>query len=94
MARAQRDDVFIQKLLKNSIPANLKIEEIRLDDCNVPLICDISTSQLRPIIPVSFNLSHPGMKVTRRLIRKICLELHEQRDITNWGSNLYHVSKR
>ena len=54
MARAQRDDVFIQKLLKNSIPTNLKIKEIRLDDCNVPLICDIS-SQLRPIIPVSFQ---------------------------------------
>ena len=55
MARAQRDDVFIRKLLKSSIPTNLKIKEIRLDDCNVPLICDISTSQLRPIIPVSFQ---------------------------------------
>ena len=93
IARAQRDDVFIQKLLKNSIPTNLKIEEIRLDNCNVPLICDVSTSQLRPIIPVSFkkkvflkihNLSHPGMKVTRRLIRERFVWNCMNKDITNW----------
>ncbi|GBN74696.1 hypothetical protein AVEN_46542-1 [Araneus ventricosus] len=72
---SQLHDSELQKLLTS----NIIIEKHYFPLEDVTLYCDVSTNSPRPYIPKSFrstifenihNLSHPGIRATRKLITK------------------------
>ena len=102
IALAQREDDFIQQVLTKSVKTSLVFEELPLEDCNLVLICDTSTSKVRPVIPANFqklvfekihNLSHPGIKATRELIQRRFVWQNMKKDIAKWVRNCQSCQK-
>lgn len=73
---AQRDDTFIQDKLKSSTE-NSQFREIFLPTCEKSIVCNMLDRRVRPYLPEKFrkiafdmihNISHPGIRTTRKLI--------------------------
>ena len=93
IAEAQENDDFIQSLLEDASTSSLKLEEIKMDHSDQVLLCDVSTSKVRPIIPKNFRklvfdkvhgTSHPGIKATRSLIQRRFVWKNMKKDVSNW----------
>ena len=78
IAKAQQDDAFIKSLIENPSKSSLKISEVKIEDSDQVILCDVSTDKVRPIIPEQFqkvvfdkihNLAHSGIKATRNLLQ-------------------------
>ncbi|KAL3173155.1 hypothetical protein MRX96_012290 [Rhipicephalus microplus] len=75
MATAQQHDSELQVLqLQENF---LKLKDVQLQGCAIPLVCDTSTGCPRPYVLAPFrrkvfdalhSLSHPGTRATQRLI--------------------------
>ena len=79
IAKAQQDDAFTKSLIENSSKSSLKISEVKIEDSDQVILCDVSTDKVRPIIPEQFqkvvfdnihNLAHSGIKATRNLLQQ------------------------
>ncbi|KAL3173203.1 hypothetical protein MRX96_012332 [Rhipicephalus microplus] len=91
MATAQQDDSELQVLrLQQNF---LKLEDVQLPGCVIPLVCDTSTGCFRPYVPAPFchrdfhalhSLSHPGIRATQRLITKRYLWPRMNIDVHRW----------
>ncbi|GBL80060.1 Pro-Pol polyprotein [Araneus ventricosus] len=91
MANAQASDEELQALLsKNEL--SLLLKPLSTDPTSSKL-CDIRNDIVRPYVPASFrktvfqslhNLSHPGIRATKRLIGQRFVWPSMQKDITNW----------
>ena len=75
MAADQKDDTEIQAYL--TTPTSLLFKEVPFRQQGITLLCDTSTGQARPVVPVSWRrkvfdlihgLSHPSIRATRKLI--------------------------
>ena len=75
MARDQQQDADTQDLLHNS--TTLQLQKVPFGPQGVTLICDMSTSQPRPVVPrpwqrrvfdIVHSLSHPSIRTTRKMI--------------------------
>ncbi|KAG7309898.1 hypothetical protein JYU34_004412 [Plutella xylostella] len=75
LARAQETDDELQELLKGG--SSLKLEKVTIPHTDSQVYCDMSMTQPRPFIPITFrqqiyntihNLSHPGARATARLV--------------------------
>ena len=75
IAKAQQD-TFIKSLIENPSKSSLKISEVKVEDSDQVILCDVSTDKVRPIIPEQFqkvvfdkihNLAHSSIKATRNL---------------------------
>ncbi|KAL5484407.1 hypothetical protein EMCRGX_G020900 [Ephydatia muelleri] len=75
MAADQKDDPKIQAYL--TTPTSLLFKEVPFGQQSITLLCDTSTGQARPVVPVSWRrkvfdlihgLSHPSIRATRKLI--------------------------
>ena len=93
IAEAQENDDFIQSLLEDASTSSLKLEEIMMDNSDQVLLCDVSTSKVRPIIPKKFRklvfdkvhgTSHLRIKATRSLIQRRFVWKNMKKDISNW----------
>ena len=93
IAKAQQEDEYIKKLLNQSVETGMKLKEYPIEESNLTLLCDISTTKVRPILPVKFqkivfhkihDLSHPGIKVSKDLIQQRFVWYGMKKDITNW----------
>ncbi|GBL72554.1 Retrovirus-related Pol polyprotein from transposon 412, partial [Araneus ventricosus] len=92
MANAQASDEELQALLsKNEL--SLLLKPLSTDSTTSKLYCDIRNDIVRPYVPASFrktvfqslhNLSHPGIRATKRLIGQRFVWPSMQKDITNW----------
>ena len=60
---------------------NISLAVEKVEVAGVPLWCDTSTSQLRPLVPVVYcktvfeavhGLAHPGIRATRRSHADLC----------------------
>ncbi len=65
---------------------------------NLDIVCDTSTGKIRPFVPESFqcvffsslyNLSHPGMNASIKLMTEICMASDEV-GYSTVGKNLRH----
>ena len=74
-AADQKDDSEIQAYL--TTPTSLLFKEVPFGQQGITLLCDTSTGQARPVVPVSWRrkvfdlihgLSHPSIRATRKLI--------------------------
>ena len=75
MAADQKDDPELQAYL--TTPTSLLFKEVPFGQQGITLLCDTSTGQARPVVPVSWrrkvfdlihDLSHPSIRATRKLI--------------------------
>ena len=92
MAEAQETDNEVRNI-RNDSTTRLRLEPIPLND-GLSLLCDTSTGTHRPIVPLSFrqtvfrsihNLSHPGIRVTKRLMSKKFVWPHMGADVASWA---------
>ena len=93
MAKAQRTDPELQKLLSNPEQSSLQLTELALYTGDMTLFCDTSTGIPRPFVPAALrkivldslhSLSHPGVRATKHLLttRYVWPKMHS--DITHW----------
>ena len=63
------------------------------------VLCDLSTGNPRPLVPVSFcrqafdvlhNLSHPGVRPTRRLVSRAFVWSGLSKDVSDWARGCMH----
>ena len=92
IAKTQENDDFIQSLLKDASTSILKLEEIKMDNSDQILLCIVSISKVRPIIPKKFRkldfdkvhgTLHPEIKATRCLIQRRLVWKNTKKDTSN-----------
>ena len=75
LAVAQDEDPDVQAY--RTAITNLKVQDVPFSNGSFSMLCDVSTGSARPIVPEAWrwqvfdtvhSLSHPGARVTRRLV--------------------------
>lgn len=98
IAKQQMADPKLMKLLLND---RLKWKKIKLSS-NEELCCEISTNEMRPYVPSIFrkeifgilhDVTHPGIKATRKLIQKHYFWPDMNRDATTWARQCVSCQK-
>ena len=92
LAKAQQDDAFIKSLIENLSKSSLKISEVKIENSDQVILCDVSTDKVRPIIPEQFqkvfdkihNLAHSGIKATRNLLQRRFVWKNMKKNIRDW----------
>ena len=73
MFKAQQHHAFIKSLLEIPSQSSLKISEVKIDDSDQVILCNVSTDKVRTVLPERVqkavfdkihNLKHPGIKAT------------------------------
>lgn len=87
----ERDSTTIQYLEKQS---NLALKPITLPGTSIPIYCETSTSFIRPYLPEEFrrdafdavhNISHPGIRTTRKLVTEKFFWPSMNTDVATWA---------
>ncbi|GFR10188.1 transposon Ty3-I Gag-Pol polyprotein [Trichonephila clavata] len=101
MAEAQASDEELQAILgKNELSFFLK--PLSTDPDSSKLYCDVKQNKIRPYIPEIFrkkvflalhNISHPGVRATKRLISERFFWPSMQKDISNFTRSCLHCQK-
>ena len=93
MARVQQDDPDLTKLRSSS---SLILEDIPLPQTNMTIVCDVSKGVPRPYVPKHFrrtifnsfhSLSHPGIRVTQKLITTHFVWPGINTDVRKWAKS-------
>ncbi|GFR12633.1 transposon Ty3-I Gag-Pol polyprotein [Trichonephila clavata] len=101
MAEAQASDEELQAILgKNELSFFLK--PLSTDPDSSKLYCDVKQNKIRPYIPEIFrkkvflalhNISHPGVRATKRFISERFFWPSMQKDISNFTRSCLHCQK-
>lgn len=93
LAAAQQSDADMQRLMQQS---NLKFEKYRIPNANQTIYCETSTSKIRPYLPAVFrreafdvthNISHPGIRTTRKIMAQKYFWPSINKDVGQWAKN-------
>lgn len=88
---AQAEDDELKHLLNNP-NSSLQLQPMQLTS-DVRLICDTSTSRIRPYVPMNFrrqifsslhNLAHPGVRASKKLILDRYIWPSISKDVAEW----------
>lgn len=91
IAKRQIADTELQDLLNSD--TSLKFQHMVLPEAGVKLLCDTSTKNVRPYLPLEFrkiafnilhNLAHPGIKTTVKLLTSRFVWPSIKKDVTVW----------
>lgn len=94
MVKAQSDDIELKSLISKSDDTSFVLQKLHIPLENVDLWCEISTNTNRPFVPSILrrtvfdslhNLSHPGIRATRKLICSKYFWPNMNVDITHWA---------
>ena len=95
LAQSQEDDPELKSLLSATVrPKGSKFCLQEFTFSNHKIICESSTRQLRPYVPLNLrknifselhSLSHPGIRATRRLISTRYFWPSLNKDVGNWA---------
>lgn len=97
-AAQQTADPGMMQLLQND---RLKWKEIKLNNKQT-LYCEISTSEVRPYVPSIFrkqifgtlhDVTHPGIRTTRKLIQKHYFWPNMNKDVSQWAKECISCQK-
>ena len=90
LSAAQKEDPELSTLQESS---SLKLVALPLPLSSGTLVCDTSTANPRPYVPVSFrrqifdhlhSVSHPGIRATQKLITERFIWPNMNKDVRNW----------
>lgn len=90
LAEAQSNDNELKTLMESN---SLQFKKLFVPNCNLPIYCDVSTNITRPYLPKEFRvsafnavheMSHPGMRATRRLMQDRYIWKGMNKDVTQW----------
>ena len=93
-ANAQQEDSELNELLSNKTTQNFELKKIHVPIEEKSIWCEISTSINRPYIPKSLrtcifhlihNLSHPSIRVTRKLLTTKYFWPKINADVNEWS---------
>ena len=79
----------------------LILKEVPLAEAGVKILCDDSLGKLRPIVPNSmrlsvfhhfYNLSHPGIRVSVRLLTGVVVWKGIKKDVASWARECLQCS--
>lgn len=93
LAREQENDMHIKQILNSNI-AGHNFKKIMLPMCGKFIFCDIANNRIRPFLTENFrriafdsvhNLSHPGVRTTRKLVTERFYWPSMNRDIGQWA---------
>lgn len=95
IAQAQVDDTNLKLLRnqRNDNKYNLIFKDIAIPGSHLPVTCETSTNKIRPYIPLNFrkqafesvhNLSHPGIRTSRKLVKERFFWEGMNSDIGKW----------
>ena len=99
VAEHQQDDEELKQLYSNP---SIELQSFPAPDANTDVVCDVSTGQPRPFIPLKFrrtvfddlhNLSHPGIRATQRLITERYFWLGMNKDVRQWSQTCIPCQK-
>ena len=102
IAEAQLEDDYVQSMVDGSENTSLQLKEFPVGDGMNTIICDTLTSKARPIILKNFqklifdtipNMSHHGIKGTKKLIQHRFVWHEMNKDITSWVRNCPECQK-
>lgn len=91
LALAQKDDAELQALMTND-RCSLKLQKLTLSK-DLEIMCDASYQKIRPYVPLKFrksifkslhNLSHPGIRATKKLILDRYVWPSVSKDVVEW----------
>lgn len=91
LAEAQQTDPELQNLLQNT-EGSLQLKAISISD-KIKLWCNIEKDRMRPFVPSSHrkiifdslhNLSHPGIRATKKLILERYVWTSIAKDVVTW----------
>lgn len=90
VAHAQASDKQLAHLYKQNYK---RFKEIMLPGCDIPIVCETTAQKLRPYLPEKFrklafesihNLSHPGIRTSRKLVKERFFWVNMNSDISKW----------
>ena len=99
IAKSQQTDSAFQQLKQQD---NLSFKRIIIPNTDTELYCETSTSHARPYLPEKHryeafqsvhNLSHPGIRTTRKLIASKFFWPSMNSDIGKWAKSCIHCQK-
>lgn len=99
IARAQDTDNTITSLLKQP---NLTIKKLTIPGTNITMYCETSTDRIRPYVPLQYrrnvfnaihNISHPGIRNTRKMITEKYFWPSMNNDIGLWAKTCIPCQK-
>lgn len=94
LAESQSSDEYLQQVLRQVSDDKLQFKQFYVPDCEKKIYCEISTNRIRPYLPEKFrliafysvhNLSHPGIKCSKRLLKQKFFWPDMDRDIAKWA---------
>lgn len=101
LANEQLSDKYLQRALLGSHD-RLQFKRIEIPNREKPVYCEVSTNFIRPYLPETFrnlafnlvhNLSHPGIKTSKRLIAQKYFWPEMNKDVTRWARSCLHCQK-
>lgn len=93
LADAQLTDEYLQFTVNNS-DSNITLRKIHLPYCNKLIYCLVDNGQIRPYLTSNFRkiafdsvhgMSHPGIRVTRKMVAQKYFWPGMNRDVNNWA---------
>ncbi|KAG6453520.1 hypothetical protein O3G_MSEX008200 [Manduca sexta] len=95
LADAQAKDEYLTRLIQSPrSDSNIQCKQFSLPTCNKPIFCEVSKDTVRPYITEDFrkiafdsvhNLSHPGIRTTRKMVSKHFFWPSMNKDIGQWA---------
>lgn len=92
----QSSDNELQQLLLPNSSTSLILKKQKLPGSDKEIVCDVSTSRIRPYVPKKMrlsifnamhNLAHPGTKSTIKLVSDRYVWPNMKKDISEWSRN-------
>lgn len=97
LSNLQKNDPNLDQILnKPSASSKCKLELVKFDEENISLWCETANGKFRPYIPSSMRkeiytklheLSHPGIKTTRKLVRERYFWPEMNKDVGLWAKS-------
>lgn len=100
LAVAQRGDSELQDLLSHP-KCSLKFQKMTLSK-DLEIVCDATSQKIRPYVPVQYrmaifkslhNLSHPGIRATKKLILERYIWPSIAKDVVHWTRSCMDCQK-
>lgn len=100
--KLQQEDQELQLILQDKFSTSLNLQLIDVPDTTCKLYCDVSTTQVRPFVPLPLrrlifneihNLNHPGTNATISMISSRYIWPNMRRDCRRWTRTCQHCQQ-